>query len=108
MPIPRSAKPIGVTEKSPNGSRFPCRMRSLRRMRGLDPTMLRHPPSMAANPMGMRRRDEGMPVRREIRSIAGRKRAADPIFCMNAEIIPTTPETVPSNRFSFDPATSTM
>ncbi len=61
--------PTGVTAKSPNVSMgstlagrasFELRIRSLSRIRGLDPTMVMVPPSMAQKPMGMSRREMGI------------------------------------------------
>ena len=67
--------------------------------------MLSVPPRIAAKPIGISRREAGMCVRFAIRSMAGRNSAAAPTFCMNAEMPPTTPDTVPIRRFSLLPPT---
>ena len=73
-------------------------------MRGLEPTMLRVPPRIAANPIGIRSRDAGVLVLFDILKIAGKNRAADPTFCMKVEITPTTDEMTPISLLSSDPA----
>jgi len=66
--------------------------------------MVTVPPRMTANPMGIRIREMGIPVDLEIRRSDGKKSAAAPMFCINAEINPTVTETRPTSFFSLDPA----
>ena len=106
--------PMGVTEKrwkvsigaTPAGNAsLAFSSRSFRRMSGLDPTMVIVPPRIAQKPIGIRRRDRGMPVRAEIRLTTGRNSAAAPMFCMKLEMTPTVPEMIGMIRRSvFPPA----
>ena len=74
-------------------------------IRGPDATIVRVPPSIAANPIGMRRRDIGILLLVEILRMAGKNKAAAPMFCMKADINPTAEQTVAVNRFSLEPPT---
>ncbi len=60
--------------------------------------MVSVPPRIAAKPMGISSRDADSSRRRAIRSTAGKKSAAAPMFCMKAEISPTATETRASRR----------
>ena len=117
MPTASITIPMGVTENrwkvrigvSPSGSAaFAFRIRSFRRMRGLDPTMVMVPPRIAQKPIGISRREREMPVRVEIRLTTGRKSAAAPMFCMKLEMTPTVPEMMGMMRFSVLPPTRRM
>ena len=112
MPTAIITTPMGVTENrwkvgmgsTPSGSApFAFRIRSFSRMSGLDPTMVMVPPRIAQNPIGISRRESGMPVRVEIRLTTGRNRAAAPMFCMKLEMAPTVPEMMGMIRFSVPP-----
>jgi hypothetical protein len=103
-----SVSPTGVTAKSPKEACPPWRRMSFSIMRGPEATMVRVPPRMAANPTGMSSRDSGSPVRLAMRSSAGRKSAAAPMFCMKAEMAPTAAETRLTRRRSLEPATRRM
>ena len=55
--------------------------------------------------MGMSRREEGILVFLEIRSMAGKNKTVAPMFCMKPDMSPTDEETIPVSRRSFVPAT---
>ena len=65
--------------------------------------MVMVPPRMAVKPMGISKRDMGIPERAEIRDTTGRKSAAAPTFCMNEEIKPTVAEMIGIIRDSVVP-----
>jgi hypothetical protein len=112
MPVRTRTMPMGVTANrlkvcmgsTPAGSALlEVRIRSLSRIRGLEPIMVTVPPRMAQKPMGMSSRDMGRPVRDEIRLTTGRNSAAAPTFCMKLEMKPTVPEMMGMMRFSVEP-----
>ena len=78
-------------------------IKSLRRMRGDDPTMVIVPPKMAQNPIGIKRRESGISVLTEILLTTGRNKAAAPTFCIKLEITPTLLETIGTMRASLLP-----
>ena len=117
MPAVINTSPMGVTENrwkvrigaTPSGSAsFAFRIKSLRRMRGLDPTIVIVPPRIAQKPIGINRRESEMPVRVEIRLTTGRNSAAAPMFCMKLEMSPTVPEMIGMIRRSVFPPTRRM
>ena len=61
-------------------------IRSFNRISGDDPTIVRVPPRIAQNPIGMSRRDMARPERDAMRLTTGSSRAAAPTFCMKDEI----------------------
>ena len=99
---------MGAAVKSPNTLCPPWSRRSLRTRRGVDPTMVMFPPRITENPMGMRSRDDGIPVFRAIRTTRGRKRAAAPTFWMKAENTPAVRDMKRIRRFSSRPAARRM
>ena len=117
MPAVSITAPMGVTAKrwkvrigvAPSGSApLAFSIRSFRRMSGLDPTIVIVPPRIAQKPIGISRRERGMPVRVEIRLTTGRNRAAAPMFCMKLEMTPTVPEMMGMIRSSVFPPTRRM
>ena len=62
------------------------------KIKGLEPTIVMVPPRIAVKPIGISRRDKGIPERAEILATTGKKSAAAPTFCMNDEIKPTVAE----------------
>ena len=62
------------------------------------------PPSIAANPIGIIKRETGIRVCFPMRLNAGRKSAADPMFCRTEERHPTVIEVVATTRCSLVPA----
>jgi len=96
--------PMGVTEKRPKGSSPACLSRSFTTIRGPDAIMVTVPPRMAANPMGIIRRERGIAVCFPILLMAGRKRAAAPTFWITEDMRPTVRETVAMILDSFFPA----
>ena len=83
--------------------RFEVSIRSLSRIRGLDPTIVIVPPKIAQKPIGISSRDIGRLPRRAIRVTTGRKSAAAPMFCMKLEITPTVAEMTVIIRLSVLP-----
>ena len=73
-------------------------------IRGPEPTMVRVPPRIPENPMGISSREAGIFAALEIRRTAGKKRATEPMFCMKAEIRPTTVQITPRSLLSLEPA----
>ena len=65
---------------------------------GLDPTRVKVPPKMAENPTGMSRSEMGVLVCLLTRWIAGKNRAAAPIFCMKLEMTAAAPEKIKMMR----------
>ncbi len=74
-------------------------------IRGLEPTRVRQPPVIAANPMGIKILLAAMFNSLEMRIVAGRNRAAAPIFCIKLEITDTVDEIMSIIRVSLRPAT---
>ena len=74
-------------------------------MSGLDPTIVIVPPRIAQKPIGISRRERGIPVRAEIRLTTGRNSAAAPMFCMKLDMTPTVPEMMGMIRRSVFPPT---
>jgi hypothetical protein len=66
--------------------------RSFNRISGLQPTSVNVPPRMAQKPMGIRRSERGILSFLLTRWIAGRNRAAAPMFCMKLEMPATVTE----------------
>ena len=108
---------MGLTEKSPKGriasapggsDRLEVRIRSLSRISGDDPTIVIVPPTIAQNPTGISRVDNGISRRLDTRPATGRNRAVAPVFCMNAEIKPTEPASIATMRLSDLPPYFTM
>ena len=103
--------PIGVTEnkenvsifKSAGSSSFELMIKSFRRMRGDDPTIVIVPPKMAQKPIGIRRRESGISVLTDILLTTGRNKAAAPTFCIKLEMKPTVLETMGTIRASLAP-----
>ena len=106
MALERRHIPMGVWVKRPKGSSFfpPRTIKSFNRIVGLAPTSVMVPPMMAQNPMGIRSRDIGIPILLAIRWVAGRNRAAAPMFCIILDMIPTVPDTSVMTFFSLLPA----
>ena len=69
-------------------------IRSLSKIKGLEPIIVMVPPRMAQNPIGITRREIARLPRRAILFTTGRNNAAAPIFCIKLEITPTTLEMI--------------
>ena len=108
MPEATRARPTGVTSNRPKGFSLNGAMRSLSRIRGLEPTRVTVPPRMAEKPIGMRSLLMGMLRFLLMRCTAGRNRAAAPIFCMKLEIMATVSEMKITIRDWLRPATFKM
>ena len=96
--------PMGVTEKRPKGFSPACLRRSFTTIKGPDAIMVTVPPRMAANPMGIIRRERGIAVCFPILLMAGRNRAAAPTFWITEDMRPTVRDTVAMILDSFFPA----
>jgi hypothetical protein len=71
---------------------------------GLDPTRVKVPPKMAENPTGMSRSEMGVLVCLLTRWMAGKNRAAAPMFCIKLEMTATAPEKSKMMRRRLEPA----
>ena len=109
MPDSSNTRPIGAMLNIEKGSmvsapegrlRLTDSTRSFSRICGELPTMVMVPPRMMQQAMGSSRRDNGRPVRVEIRATTGRNNAVTAGFCMTAEISPVMPHRTSSRRRS--------
>ena len=112
IPVLTRASPIGVTENrekeaiflSVGKLSFVVEIRSFKRIKGEDPTIVIVPPNIAQKPIGIKSRERGMSVRLEILETTGMYKAAAPTFCIKLEITPTELEIIGIIRFSETPA----
>ena len=79
--------------------------KSFSKIKGDDPIIVIVPPKIAQNPIGIKSRDIGWPVRDDTRDTTGKNNAAAPTFCMNDEITPTVLDIRKMIRFSVAPPT---
>ena len=86
MPAATRARPTGVTSNRPKGLSLKGTIRSLSRIRGLEPTRVTVPPRMAEKPMGISSLLMGILRFLLMRCTAGKNRAAAPMFCMKLEM----------------------
>ena len=93
---------MGVTENRKNVSIFISEgriwleliIKSLSKIKGEDPTIVKVPPKIAQKPIGISNCESGISVLTEILLTTGKNRAAAPTFCIKLEIIPTLLETI--------------
>ena len=76
-------------------------IKSLSRINGEDPTIVKVPPKIAQKPIGISKRESGISVLTEILLTTGKNKAAAPTFCIKLEIMPTLLETIGTNRASL-------
>ena len=97
MPAASSARPMGSGANIGSGASvimplgrlsFAVRSRSLSRISGELPTIVRPPPMTMAAAMGSSRRDSGRPVREDRREATGRYSAITDGFCITDELRP--------------------
>jgi hypothetical protein len=79
-------------------------MRSFRTIKGPDATIVKVPPKIAANPIGIINFEGLIPVLFEILLMAGKNKAAAPMFCINDETNPTVVVMKTRILFSLCPA----